>query len=363
MKIFLSGTSFRSSYGGPARSVSRLAEALATTGAEVGLWSADGSVIDTPFLGAHSAVRRLGGSEKEALEVFGKPDIFHDNGIWLPHNHRLAALASARDLPRVVSTRGMLEPWAMNHKRWKKRLAWALYQRADLCAASCHHVTSPGEAATVRGHHCQVAVREIPNGVDLPDLSAGQSPRERERVVLFVGRIYPVKGLPMLAEAWAKVRPAGWTVKIVGPDEAGHRGEVEEILKGLKIADDFVFTGELDGPEKRDAYASASLFILPSHTENFGMAIGEALAHGLPVIATHGTPWQVIESEGCGWWCPTTAEGLAAALEPATASSAETLREMGARARALVERNFSWHQVALDFAALYRELTLARVPS
>ena len=75
----------------------------------------------TPLLPARSSVQRIIGTESEALDRFGEPDILHDNGIWLPHNHRLAMLAEKRGIPRVVSTRGMLEPWALSHKRLKKR--------------------------------------------------------------------------------------------------------------------------------------------------------------------------------------------------------------------------------------------------
>ena len=122
MKVFLAGTSLLPDYGGPAFSVSRLATALAEAGAEVGLWASDQSAAMTPLLSAKSSVQRLTGTEADALRSFGKVDVLHDNGIWLPHNHRLAELAMKRGIPRVVSTRGMLEPWAMNHKRWKKDL-------------------------------------------------------------------------------------------------------------------------------------------------------------------------------------------------------------------------------------------------
>src|SRR6266446_5181204 len=139
MKVFLAGTSLLPAYGGPAFSVSRLAVALAEAGTEVGLWAPDQSAAVTPLLSPHSTVRRLTGSEAEALDSFGKVEILHDNGIWLPHNHRIAVLSERRGIPRVVSTRGMLEPWARSHKRLKKGLAWGLYQRRDLKHASCHH--------------------------------------------------------------------------------------------------------------------------------------------------------------------------------------------------------------------------------
>ena len=131
MRVLLTGTSLLPEYGGPAFSVSRLAMALAEAGAEVGLWASDQSAMFTPLLPAGSSVQRIIGTEAEALDRFGETDILHDNGIWLRHNHRLAVFAEKRGIPRVVSTRGMLEPWALNHKGLKKKIAWRLDRPRD----------------------------------------------------------------------------------------------------------------------------------------------------------------------------------------------------------------------------------------
>src|SRR6266851_5654630 len=229
MRVFLTTTSLHPSYGGPAYSVCRLATALSDRGIRVGLWAADQSAATTPLLANPSPVARLAGTLAEALDRFGEPSVLHDNGIWLSHHHQLAVVAAQRRIPRVVSTRGMLEPWAMNHKRVKKRLGWWFYQQRDLKRATCHHVTAEAEARTVRRFGLGVEVRVIPNGVDLPVVQPRTAAAE-SRTALFLGRIYPVKGLPMLVEAWARVRPQGWRLKIAGPDEAGHRAEVEKAV-------------------------------------------------------------------------------------------------------------------------------------
>ena len=169
MKVLLTGTSLLPDYGGPAFSVSRLAIALAEAGAEVGLWASDQSAAITPLVPVGSSVQRIIGTEAEALVRFGETDILHDNGIWLPHNHRLAVLSERRGIPRVVSTRGMLEPWARSHKRLKKSFAWWLYQRRDLKHASCHHTTADAEARNVQHLGLGVPVVAVPNGVDVPE--------------------------------------------------------------------------------------------------------------------------------------------------------------------------------------------------
>jgi len=305
-----------------------------------------------------STVRRLSGSISQAMDTFGHPDLIHDNGIWMPHNHQLALLAKSRGIPRVVSSRGMLEPWAMNHKRWKKRLAWWLYQQRDLRLASGIHVTSTPEERTVQQFHFKMPVRMIPNGIECPPLEDFRNTRQeaRERTALFVGRLHPVKGLPMLLEAWAQVRPTGWTLKITGPDEAGHLVELQALRENLGLTDSVQFTGSLENDALKDAYRSADLFVLPSYTENFGMAVGEALSWSLPVIATKGTPWEILEKRACGWWVDTKVSGLAAGLETAISVPPANLQEMGRKGRVVAEEQFEWTAITRKFIQLYQEL-------
>ncbi len=362
MRVFLAATSLHPAYGGPAYSVSRAATALAAAGVSVGLWAADGSAASTPLLPAESPVQRLSGSEAYALREFGTPDILHDNGIWLLHNHRLSRLASARGVPRVVSTRGMLAPWAMNHKGSKKRVAWHLYQRRDLARAQVLHATSTVEASEIENLGLGVPVRVIPNGTDLPEQSvldatrAGNNGPGRTCVALFLGRIYPVKGLPMLIEAWGRVRPAEWRLEIAGPDEAGHRATVERAVSNAGLGDTVSFRGPLDGDAKRDALLTADLFVLPTLSESFGMSVAEALAHGVPVLTTTAAPWPMLQETGCGWRVEPTIDGLETGLRAAMLVNGAIRREMGEKGRALIARDYEWDGVARKLIATYEEL-------
>jgi len=346
-----------------------LATALAEVGTEVGLWASDQSVGDAALLPPESSVRRLLGSAADALDSFGKPDILHDNGIWLSHNHRLAKLSRRRCIPRIVSTRGMLEPWAMRHKHWKKRVAWWLYQRRDLMQAACVHTTAERESQNVRRLELGVPVCMIPNGVDLPQMSSepsysrgGKSScRDAKRTALFLGRLYPVKGLPMLIEAWARVRPQGWCLQIAGPDEAGCRVELEKAISTAGLIPVVSFLGPVEGQRKQSAFLDADLFILPTHSESFGMGIAEALAHGLPVLTTTAAPWPMLEKHGCGWWVEPTVDDIAEGLRNATSCDSDALRAMGDRGRGLVAAEFGWDRVAKQFVRTYEELMAKRV--
>lgn len=355
MRVMLAVASFHPDSGGPARSVSGLAAALAQAGLTVGVWAADQSAAATEFLGRDSGVVRLRGSAGDALAQFGAVDVIHDNGIWLPHNHRLATLARARHIPRVVSTRGMLEPWALNHKRWKKHLAWHIYQKRDLLGAAVLHATAASEAAQLGRLGLKRPIQVVPNGVNLPAAAGPHLPTSGLRTAMFLGRVHPIKGLPLLVEAWARVRPAGWRMRVVGPQEARHRAEVEALVAQAGLTGDWDFVGALAGDAKRQAFEEASLFILPTHSENFGIAVAEALAHGLPVLTTRGAPWEALQAEGCGWWAPVSVEGLAAALTDAARRSPGELQAMGWRGREWMRREYSWKSVAEGMRQMYEE--------
>jgi glycosyltransferase involved in cell wall biosynthesis len=353
MRILLTTESFRPEAGGPAVSVSRLALELAHNGAEVGLWSPDGSALTSDLVQSATGLTRLGRSLAAALDPV--PDIVHDNGIWRYYHHRVARLCHRGHIPRIVSVRGMLEPWALAQRRPKKMLAWAAYQRRDLERAAWLHATAPQEAAHVSRFAAGAPVATIANGVDLPDAKPDRPASPHQRTALFLSRIHPKKGLPMLLEAWARLRVGGWRLLIVGPSERGHGADVEALVARLGLRDSVSLLGPRYGPEKDALLRSADLFVLPSHSENFGMAVAEALAHGVPVLTTTGTPWKVLAERACGWCVDPTPRAIEAALRRALHASAGELREMGRRGRRLIASDFGWASVGADFMALYED--------
>jgi glycosyltransferase involved in cell wall biosynthesis len=170
--------------------------------------------------------------------------------------------------------------------------------------------------------------------------------RSGPRSALFLGRIYPIKGLLMLVEAWARVRPDGWLLRIAGPDEDGHQKQVEKAVAAAGLGEAVSFTGPVGYQMKKSTFFNADLVVLPSHSESFGIVVAEALAHGLPALTTTGTPWSILPESGCGWWVDATVDGIAEGLRQATTLDPEALRSMGAKGRALVIARFGWKRVA-----------------
>lgn len=259
------------------------------------------------------------------------PDLVHVHSLWSPISHAGVNFARRHNIPYVISTHGMLAPWALEHKWLKKKIAWCLYQKRDLWGAVLFHVTAPCENEWLRELGFKQPCVLAPLGSDLPNLNNAETRRLREvKTVLFVGRIYPVKGLMNLVKAWAAMKRSSlagkldsaigsnnglpvWQLAIAGPDQAGHKAELVAEAKrlDLTVADvttgelmhnrthvlslDIVFTGPVYGADRDTLYRMADLFVLPSFSENFGVVVTDALSYGVPVITTKGAPWSELQ--------------------------------------------------------------------
>jgi glycosyltransferase involved in cell wall biosynthesis len=246
----------------------------------------------------------------------------------------------------------MVTEWSLSHRAGKKRAAWHLYQKLVFNQASLFHATAPAGADDLRALGMTRPIAVVPNGVDMPDARPEGEATDGKRA-LFLSRLHPKKGLPMLLDAWAAVRPEGWTLELVGPSEDGHRAELESQAGELGLNGEVVFAGPVDDADKWKKYAAADLFVLPSHSENFGIVVAEALAAGVPVLTTTGTPWSVLEERNCGWWVDPQEDATAKALADATQRSEEERLAMGQRGRGLVEDRYSWSGVGERMLSTY----------
>lgn len=358
--------------GGPSRTVVQLADALANeSGIYVSLLSQSRKGDPTTPSRAEGVDRRILESsswlalkcglpvlnELARREVWHGLSLIHNHGLWMPVNHWAAWAARRYRLPLVMQPRGMLSPWALNHKGGKKRLAMAFFQRGDLERAQVLIATSAVEYENIRALGFRQPIAVIANGVQL-ELRAGTAlarhgDDERVRTVLFLSRIHPVKGLLNLVHAWSRLRPPGWRLCIAGPDEGGHLSAVLSAVRQEGIEGSVEYLGEVHGYRKSEIYGNTDVFALPTFSENFGVVVAEALAHGLPVITTRGAPWADLKIYNCGWWIDIGIDPLVATLQEAIALSDDERRAMGARGRLYVER-YDWGDIARHTADLYR---------
>ena len=298
-------------------------------------------------------VRFCPGFAKKITQLHGEIglSIIHDNGLWLPSNYASAKAAKSLQIPLIVSTRGMLEPWALKYRGWKKQFVWLAWQKAAIDRAAVLHATAPKEADNLRALGLNNPIAVIPNGVGLPEFS--HKIRGDIKTALYLSRIHPVKGLMNLVEAWAQVKPQGWRMVVAGPSEANHDKEIKRAVINAGLEDQFEFPGPVDDILKWDLYQQADIFVLPTFSENFGIVVAEALASEVPVITTKGTPWRDLEDQRCGWWVDIGSDPLADALKEAMALNDDERLEMGRRGRTLIKEKYSWAKIAADMLEVY----------
>lgn len=283
----------------------------------------------------------------------GTVNVVHSHGLWLMANVYAGEAAQRAGTPLVVSPRGMAAAEALRFSAFQKRAFWAALQKRAYAKAACWHATSAEEAQDIRAFGIDAPIAIVPNGIDLPEAPAEPRPGERH-TLLFLSRLHPKKGLATLIDAWARLAPErpDWELVIAGPDEGGHRAELEAKARALSV-ERVRFCGAIYGAEKQTLLSNAALFVLPTLNENFGLAVAEALAAGTPAVVTKGAPWSGLLAERCGWWIDHGVDALTAALLEATALPAAVRRDMGARGRAWMARDFSWSSVAARMTHTY----------
>lgn len=344
--------------GGPSRSLSILVDGLSKRGVHntVLYGSSVNQKIDIDsedLVGLGRITNRNVRLNLRGIHSKTPISLIHSHGCWAFLNSYALRHAANHEIPSIVSPRGMLEPWSLNQKWFRKRLAWAIYQKRDVKSCRIVHATSDKERSGLLNIGVQNDIRVIPNGIESPPNQIGDHPEPGKKTMLCLSRIHPVKGLLMLVRAWAIVRPTGWCCRIVGPNEGNYADVVNNEIRKLNVHETISIEPPVYGADRWAEYRKASLFVLPSFTENFGNSIAEALACGLPVITTKGTPWQELPSEGCGWWTDVNEASIADAIKSATSRSIEELNQMGDVGTRLFERRYKLSRVIDSMLEMY----------
>jgi len=311
----------------------------------------------------------LGFSPALARALAGaSPDVVHLHGLFTWPSQIASTWGARTHRPVVVSPHGMLRPWALANSAWKKRLFRLLVEDRNLTRARCLHALCATERDEIRRLGLQNPIAVVPNGVTLEDVPEVPDrcalPRtypdlEGRRILLFLGRIHPKKGLLNLMHAWRTLHSDGkwkdWVLLVVGPDQGGHAGEVEARARALGVGNEVRFLGPAYGEAKSAVLAAAHAFALPSFSEGFPMAVLEAMAWRLPVLVSRQCNLDV-ETPGAGLLCEPDADSVAERLRDLLALSDAERRAMGVRGRAEVERRYTWPDVARRLVTVYRWL-------
>lgn len=296
--------------------------------------------------------------EWQALIEEIKPDVVHINCCWMPGCAFAQKWAQQMGVKVVLSPHGMLEPWIMARHYWTRKLpALLLYQKRAVVEADRLHATAESEKQNLMklGYNNRISV--IANGIDVDNVEMKHS-WKRNREILFLSRVHVKKGINFLIETVAALKNEmeGYCVKIAGEGEESYVNELRQLAVRLGVEDMVKFTGGVYGDSKWELFRHADVFVLPTHSENFGIVVAEALACGTPVITTKGTPWHELETNGCGWWTDIGTESLVRTINNFLILTEKELEIMGQNGRKLVETKYSTKKVAKDMSNLYRSL-------
>ena len=287
-----------------------------------------------------------------------QPDVVHINCCWMPACAFTQKWAQALGYKVVLTPHGMLEPWIMARHYWSKKVpALLLYQKSAVVKADVLHATAKSEKENLQRLGYNDRIKVIANGIDVEDIEMKPS-WKRNKEILFLSRIHVKKGINFLLEAVAQLKEQmeGYVIRIAGEGDVTYIEELKQLAARLGISQLIIFEGGVYGNRKWELFRQADLFILPTHSENFGIVVAEALASGTPVITTMGTPWSELESQRCGWWTEVGTEATAQALCNFLSLTEDELEMMGRNGRKLVEEKYSVRKVAKEFVDMYKSI-------
>lgn len=368
-------------YGGPAKSIPSLMSALGVHEFEQYLVScrmhADekNELIEKHGI-KHITSRQFGPSsiryapnlKKKLQNLIEVPEntLMHIHNLWNYVPYVAWQIHKQTGCEYVLSPRGSLFSWCMENGKYRKNLALWFFQKQMLCSAKIIHVTSKQEYDAVRRLGVDGNIEIVPNGIDLTEFEhlptrdrALQclSLADNTKNILFMSRIDQKKGLDILLRAFAEHAPkyTGWNLIIAGPKhDSAYWKKCEAIIKRSKINNRVHYLGMVKGETRLACFAAANIFALPSHSENFGVAILEALAAGLPVISTHNTPWLEVNDKNAGVITDANVPSISEALSKLMSKSEQDLKSCKLAAKKL-SLAFSSENSALKMRTVYRK--------
>jgi glycosyltransferase involved in cell wall biosynthesis len=383
MKILIFTPYIGLNYGGLSKAVKEIAESLGSLEIDVDLITTDANNLEKipmplnkwiseknyriryfPCWHHHDLVLSLS-LIYWLIRYIKKYDVVHTNTVFAPIILFVHWLCQWQKIPYVMTPHGMLEPWAMSYKGWKKRLYYNIFEKPTLQKVSAIQVIANVEASNLKSlgfEHLAV----VPNGIHRQEFAHLTNPEVfykqfpgtvSKTLILFLGRIDPKKGLDLLAPAFSKVHakfPETHLV-IAGPDNIGFQTTVQGYFRQAGCLDAVTFTGMLIGELKYAALAAANLYVAPSYSEGFSMSILEGMASALPCIITTGCNFPEAATIKAAYVVDIDADAIADALIQCLSKPQEA-KAMGDRAREFILQNYTWESAAKKLVTVYEAI-------
>lgn len=384
MKILMVIPALGEVYGGPTKIVLELAQSIAKLNVSVDIIAthANGSTsLDVPL---NQWIRKngyriqyfsyldlfdykfTGSMTKWLFKNVSNYDIVHTNAIFSYPILAAHLICQFRKVPYISAPHGMMEPWALAYKAWKKKLYFSFLEKPLLQSSQALQMTASTESRHVKSLGLKTRLVFIPNGIHRQDFVSLPSseifyqefPQTRDKtLIIFLGRIDPKKGLDLLAPAFAqalKKFPDAHLI-VAGPDNTGFLPTAESYFIKAGCRDAVTFTGMLTGTLKYAALAAAHIYVAPSYSEGFSMSVLEGMATGLPCVITTGCNFPEAGTAKAASIVDIDADKIADALiqllqDPIAA------KEMGDRAREFILDNYTWDHIASKMISVYENI-------
>jgi poly(glycerol-phosphate) alpha-glucosyltransferase len=317
-----------------------------------------------------------------------KADLLYSATLWKYPSWAALKWAVKTGKPMMVAPHGSLDPWALRSSRWKKQIAATLFKDRQLHKATCLRALSKSEAESFRAYGLRSPIAIIPNGIDLPEENHSRIEERSSsapKILLFLGRIHPKKGLPNALRAFKKsldrsplTLDSAWQFVIAGWDQGGHEAELMKLCNELGMSfshkmnkklggseheaidprpstldSKVIFWGAAFGKEKDNLLKSADAFILPSLSEGLPMSVLEAWAYGIPVVMTPECNLPEGFQAEAALRINHGLENIIEGLHVLFSMSHTDLASMGERGRALVQERFTWRKIAFQMRECY----------
>jgi glycosyltransferase involved in cell wall biosynthesis len=289
-----------------------------------------------------------------------KDTVIHIHSIWTYLSYLSYKKAFKYNIPFIVSTRGMLYEWCLKQSKFVKSIALNFFVKDMLNRANGIHITEVNEASALK----QLGITNknifcVPDGIEIKhkydnfdnNILNTIEYNKNKRYIMFLGRIVKNKGLHYLINSYKKLKNKYQNIEVLvvgGIEDKNYFNSLEKV-DGVK------FLGQLDGLQKHTIFSISDLFVLPTYTENFGIAIAEAMSYKLPVITTTGTPWREIKEKDAGWWIELNQKNLDRALEEALNCDKECLKSKGENGYNII-KNYTWDKQAIKMKEVYKKI-------
>jgi len=378
-------------YGGPVFSVHFACQALARRNLNVHVATTNvngflGAKLDVPtstdvVLEANYTVRYYSGSHighwswalfQDLKRIIEKADIVHLQDVYSVHALLAICFSIVQHRPIVISPRGIFSSWALSSGRRVTKRLWTAGMIRPLVGNHCRvawHATSAMEKIDILRVFPGSTVHVVPNAIDVMSISAGERldrasyvqrffpnctiAADRAFVLVAMGRLHSIKGFDIAIRCLAELGPRlPECILLIAGNNEGELANLEALIAALDLKGRVALVGPQYDQDKAAFLTGADIYLFPSHSENFGIALLEGLAAGLPVVASRKTPWDEVETAGSGLWVQNTPAAFADAIVELHGQDLQTLQK-NARAHAAA---YDLDSIAISFERIYSEM-------